>query len=214
MPALWEPDDEDRAFYAVYGAWDPLSPVEVAELLEGFAPPWWIVGGHAIEAATGVPRPHEDIDVVIFSRDFAALRDHLCDRFHLWSNFGGTFRLVDDRNPEPLDPLSQIWLRENAASPWRMDVPLNPDRDGRWVSKRDPELVADLAQVTWVKDGIRYLRPELVLHYKAAQRRAKDEIDLENALPVLPSRQRTWLAGALRRLDTEHPWLRRVEAGR
>src|SRR5688572_12741778 len=129
MPTSWEPEDEDRAFYAVYGAWAPLTPVEVAELMDGFGPPWWIVGGHAIEAATGVPRPHEDIDVVVFSRDFAALRAQLPDRFHLWSNFGGTFRFIDDRHPEPLDPLSQIWVREDAATPWLMDIPLNPDRD-------------------------------------------------------------------------------------
>lgn len=153
---------------------------------------------------------HEDIDVVVFSRDFAALRAHLPDRFHLWGNFGGTFRLIDDRHPEPLDPLSQIWVREDAAAPWLMDIPLNPDRDGKWTSKRDPELVADLADVTWEKDGIRFLRPELVLHYKATQQRAKDEVDLANVLPLWSADARDWLAGALRRLDADHPWLARV----
>lgn len=211
MTAAWEPDDEDRAFYAVYGAWDPLTPAEVAELMAGFEPPWWIVGGHAIEAATGIARPHEDIDLVVFSRDFAALRAQLGGRFHLWSNFGGTFRFIEDRNPEPLDPLSQIWVREDASSPWLIDIPLNPDSDGSWVSKRDPTLVRDLAEVTWEQDGIRYLSPELVLHYKSTQLRPKDEIDLANVAPLLTPAQRGWLAGMLRASDPEHPWLERLE---
>jgi hypothetical protein len=211
MQATWEPDEEDRAFCAIYGDWAPLTPPEVAALMEGFEPPWWIVGGYAIEAATGVPRTHEDIDLVVFSRDFAALRAQLSGEFHLWSNFGGTFRFIDDRHPDPLDPLSQIWVRRDAMSPWVMDVPLNPDRDGQWASKRDPELVADLAEVTWVHDdGIRYLRPPYVLHYKSTQLRSKDEIDLGNVLPLLSGDERRWLADAVGRLDPEHPWLERL----
>jgi hypothetical protein len=210
MELAWEPDEEDRAFCAIYGPWEPLWPAEVAELMAGFEPPWWIVGGHAIEAFTGVPRGHEDIDLVVFSKDFADLRAQLGQRFHLWSNAGGTFRFVDDRHPEPLDPLSQIWVRENATSPWLIDIPLNPDRDGRWVSKRDDTMVEDLVDVTWVRDGIRYLRPEYVLHYKSTQRRAKDEIDLANTLPLLAPERRAWLVELLRRSDAAHPWLERL----
>ncbi len=210
MPDPWEPDEEDLAFYAIYGDWAPLTPLQVAELMDGFEPPWWIVGGHAVEAATGIRRTHEDIDLVVFSRDFQALRTQLGDQFHLWSNWGGTFRLIDDKNPEPLDPLSQVWVRRSAHSPWLMDIPLNPDREGQWASKRDPDLVADLEDVTWVKDGIRYLRPLYVLHYKSTQRRPKDEFDLTNVLPLLTGDEREWLRGALAKLDSEHPWLERL----
>jgi hypothetical protein len=210
MPESWEPDEEDLAFYAVYGEWDPLTPPQVAELMDGFEPPWWIVGGHAIEAATGVPRPHEDIDLVVFSRDFAALRAQLGDRFHLWSASDGALRIIDDDHPEPIHPLSQIWVRRNAQSPWLMDIPLNPDKAGRWASKRDPDLVADLDEVTWTKDGIRYLRPQYVLHYKSTQRRRKDEFDLANVLPLLEPAERAWLAEAVAKLDHEHPWLERL----
>jgi hypothetical protein len=210
----WQPDDEERVFLEVYGDWDPLTPAELKQLMSGFPEPWWIVGGYAIEAFTGVPRFHEDIDLVIFSEHVPQLRAQLGRHFHLWSNHGGTFRIIDDDHPEPLHPLSQIWMRANARSPWRVDCPLNPSVDGRWQSKRDESLVLDLDEATWVAgDGVRYLNPELVLHHKATQRRAKDEIDLANAWPLMTPRQRSWLREAVAKLDPAHPWSARLAAG-
>jgi hypothetical protein len=210
----WQPDDEDRAFMEVYGDWDPLTPAELNQLMAGFPEPWWVVGGHAMEAFTGVPRFHEDIDLVIFADHVPQLRAQLGRHFHLWSNHGGTFRIIDDDHPEPLHPRSQIWMRANARSPWRVDCPLNPSVDGRWQSKRDESLVLDLEEATWVAgDGVRYLNPELVLHYKATQRRAKDEVDLANAWPLMTPRQRSWLREAVAKLDPEHPWSARLADG-
>jgi len=207
----WEPDDEDLEFMRVYGPWQPLTPVQVKELMDGFPAPWWLVGGTAIEAFTGVRRFHEDVDLVIFYDDVQRLRVHIGDRYHLWSNDGGTFRLIEDRHPEPLAPLSQIWFREHAQAPWVIDCPLNPSVDGRWQSKRDPEHVADLADVTWVaQDGVRYQNPEIVLHYKAAAARVKDEIDLASTWPLLGDPQKDWLRGALRKTYPDHPWNARL----
>jgi hypothetical protein len=73
--------EEDHQFYRVYGPWQPYRPDEVAQLLQGFSEPWWIVGGHAIEAFAGVSREHEDVDISIFTSDFQALRAHIGDRF-------------------------------------------------------------------------------------------------------------------------------------
>jgi hypothetical protein len=207
MTLAWEPDEEDLAFTRIYGPWAPVSPHELKDLMEGFPAEWWVVGGHAIEAFTGVPRFHEDIDLVIFSHDFPHLRSQLSDRFHLWSNYGGTFRFIDDLHPEPLDPLSQIWVREHAQAPWIIDCPLNPSVDGKWQSKRDESHVAELDEVTWVAgDGVRYLNPEIVLHYKARQARVKDGLDLSNAWPLLSPEQRDWLRGAIRKTYPDHAW--------
>ncbi|MGZ4437446.1 MAG: hypothetical protein ACXVW6_07395 [Nocardioidaceae bacterium] len=202
----WEPDEEDRAFTAVYGAWDPLTPAELARLMDGFPAPWWIVGGHAIEAFTGVPRVHEDIDLVVFRDAVPALREQLGGHFHLWSNHGGTFRIIDDAHPEPLHPLSQIWMRVDASSPWRVDCILNDVREGRWVSRRDDAHVADLDEVTFVADGIRYQRPEVQLLIKARLDRVKDRLDLDVTWPLLDDTQRTWLRETLRRTHPGHGW--------
>jgi len=205
------PDEEDVEFYDLYGPWDAIEPAGLQALMEGFGRPWWVVGGHAIEAFTGLVRPHEDIDLVIFGRDVSRLREQLGTRYHLWSNHGGVLRPLNDRFPEPLDPLSQIWVREHALAPWIIDCPLNPDVDGRWQSKRDGSHVAELDAVTWVDGrGIRFLNPEIVLFFKAAQKRPKDEHDLGLAWPLLSRGRQTWLRDAVRRWDPEHPWNERL----
>jgi hypothetical protein len=86
----WRPDAEDLAFCAVYGDWDPLTPVELRDLMAGYPEPWWVVGGWSVEAFTGVPRFHEDIDLVVYTEHVPQLREQLGGVFHLWSNDGGT----------------------------------------------------------------------------------------------------------------------------
>jgi hypothetical protein len=153
--------------------------------------------------------------MVIFSDDFADLRSQLSERYHLWSNHGGTFRFIEERHPEPLDPLSQIWVREHAQAPWVVDCPLNPSADGRWQSKRDDTHVADLEEVTWVADdGVRYLNPEVVLHFKALQARVKDGIDFDNTWPLLTAQKRAWLREAIHRTyGADHVWNDRLLPG-
>jgi hypothetical protein len=86
----WRPDAEDEAFCAVYGDWDPLTPDELRDLMAGYPQPWWVVGGWSVEAFTGVPRFHEDIDLVVYTEHVPQLREQLGGVFHLWSNDGGT----------------------------------------------------------------------------------------------------------------------------
>lgn len=203
---LWDPDEE-LALERLYGPWRSLSPAEVAALMEGVQAPWWLAGGHAIEAFTGVPRPHEDADMCFFGRDVPELRRHFEGRYHLWSVHAATFRPLTDDHPEPLDLRSQIWIREHSQAPWLVDGLITPDVDGRWLSKRDPTHVADLDEVTWVAgDGVRYLDPEIVLLFKASLDRRKDRRDLEVAWPLLGEKRQTWLMDSLARLYPDHRW--------
>ena len=216
-PLLRAPDEEaeDEAFLRRYGPWAPLDPAGVAAFMAGFGRPWWIVGGWAIEAFTGLPREHEDVDVSILVRDVPGLREHVGERWHLWSNAGGTLRPLDEQFPDVLDPEGQVWVREHAQAPWVIDLPLTPDRDGRWTNKRLPGHVAPLEEVTWVAtDGIRYLRPEIVLHFKARLGRPKDDRDLARTLPLLDAGQRAWLRDAVRRTEPGHRWLEVLGAAR
>jgi hypothetical protein len=207
---------EDAEFYRWYGPWAPLDPPGVAELMAGFPRPWWIVGGWSIEAFTGVAREHEDVDLSILACDVGALREHLGREWCLWNIADGTLRPLNDRFPEVQAPDSQIWIRRDSASPWVVDLPITPDRDGRWTSKRWPEHVVPLEQATWVAaDGIRYSNPEIALHYKARSRRHKDEDDLEAAWPLLSGTQQTWLLEAIGATEgPDHPWLARLDVAR
>ncbi|KRF15708.1 nucleotidyltransferase domain-containing protein [Nocardioides sp. Soil796] len=201
-------DEEEIEFQRLYGAWDSLDPAETVEFLRDFEAPWWVVGGWAIEAFTGVPRPHEDIDVVIFARDLPKLLDVVRGRYHAWGAGAGAIRPVNDTWPELHEGASQVWLREHATAPWIMDCILSEDHEGQWVSRRDPAWHAPLDDVTWVAaDGIRYLRPEVVLQHKARLDRSKDLRDLVAAWPLLGENERAWLRDAVRREDAEHRWL-------
>ena len=193
-------EGDDKAWQRIYGPFEPLTPMELRDLMRGFERPWWIVGGYAMEAFTGIEREHEDIDMCIFVEDEQAFRAHLEPRYHLWSNDGGTFRFFDDKHPEPLAPLTQIWVREHAGAPWIIDCILNPSVDGAWQNKRDRDHVAPLDEVTWVaNDGIRYLDPEIALFFKAGSDRVTQQWDWEVAYPLLSERQRAWLERQLER---------------
>jgi hypothetical protein len=171
------------------------------------------VGGWSIEAytfahGTGAPREHEDVDLSILACDVPALRAHVGDDWHLWSNHGGTLRPLDDRFPEPISNDSQIWVRRSAQDPWVIDLPITPDRDGLWTNKRMPDHVAPLEDVTWVADdGIRYVNPEIALLYKAVLARRKDDRDLDRCLPLLSADARAWLRDSVARLYPDHAWL-------
>ena len=202
---------DDEEFFRWYGDWDPLDPPGVAALMAGFDRPWWIVGGWSIDAFSGVAREHEDVDLSILACDIPALRAHLGDAWTPWSNDGGTLRPLSDRFPEALNVESQIWIRRSAHDPWVVDLPITPDRDGLWTSKRDPEHVVPVEDATWVADdGIRYLRPEIALLYKAALHRPKDDRDLTATLPRLDAGARTWLGASVARLYPGHAWLGRL----
>ena len=195
----------------MYGPWAPLTPAEVASVLAGFERPWWVVGGWAVEAATGYRREHDDTDISLLACDVPALVSYLDGEWHVWNNVGGVLHPLGDRWPTIDEPDSQLWLRKNASGPWVLDVPLTPDRDGRWTNKRDPGHVADIAEVTFIgDDGIRYSRPEIVMSYKAALSRPKDDLDLAATLGVLDAARRDWLRQAVTRQAPEHPWLARI----
>lgn len=203
-----EEQAEEEAFIRLYGAWKVLTPPEAAAMLRGHDRPWWIVGGWAIDAATGVPREHEDLDVSMLASDVPAFYEHLKSEWHLWNQVAGTLTPYSDERTEPLDRESQIWVRRDATSAWVLDVILIPDRDGLWVSKRDPEHTAPVDDVVWThSDGIHYQRPEIVLLHKALKARPKDERDLRTTWPVLDDAARDWLTQAVARLYPDHQWL-------
>jgi hypothetical protein len=199
---------DDEEFERLYGPWDAFDPAGVQELLAGFAGPWWVVGGWAIEAFSGVRRRHEDIDVVIFRRDLPLLLDLVRGRYDVWSAGAGMLRPINEEWPDPHPEAGQVWLREHAQAPWVLDCLINEDRDGLWVSRRE-DAVAPLEEITWVReDGIRFQVPEVVLHHKALQDQPKDRADRDAAWPLMSEDQRAWLReGVLRVYGAEHPWL-------
>jgi transposase-like protein len=131
-----------------YGRWQPWTVKQVAGLLEDWPHPWWIAGGYALDAFTGLTRSHDDIDVAIFRRDIPALRAHLGASYHCWAAGSGALRPLTAEEPQLPGWADQCWVREHAGTPWRADILANPDRDGAWVfRRRDPTIVLPLDAV-------------------------------------------------------------------
>jgi hypothetical protein len=203
--------DEDRDFYRWYGAWGALTPPQVAERLAGLAARWWIVGGWAVDAFTGIPREHEDIDVAFFRADLPVVLARLSPDLCVWSNLSGTLRPLR-RAEDLLEGARQLWVRRDGDSPWLMDLAMTPHDGDTWISPRDDRIRCPFDEATFVAaDGIRYLRPELVLFMKARAAVRHDDRDLATVLPTLEPERKAWLREAISLLYPGHRWLDEIQ---
>jgi Aminoglycoside-2''-adenylyltransferase len=188
--------------------WSPLRPAEVGELLDGWAEPWWIAGGYAIDAFLGRVdrRAHEDVDVGLLARDQEGIRAHLAGWELFCADPPGTLRrwAPDERLDEPVH---DVWGRPAPNEPWRLALVLNPSESDAWIYRRDPRIRRPLADIVWHLDGIAYLAPEIQLLFKSKTVRPKDEHDFRDAAPQLDEGQRLWLRGALELTAPGHSWL-------
>jgi hypothetical protein len=193
----------------LYGPWLPRSPQDAAALMQGYDGPWWIAGGWAIEAFTGVARPHDDVDPSIPRADVAALRAHLAGRLDVWQADDGLLRPMVVESDTISETCENLWLRRSGADPWEYDVILMHATPTTWTFKRDARISLPLPEILWVgADGITYLRPEVQLLHKARAVRPKDQVDLDVCAPLLDDRARAWLRDALDLAHPGHPWLR------
>ncbi|MEP9384429.1 hypothetical protein [Nocardioides sp. KR10-350] len=211
-------NDLDTAeFERLYGPWAPRTPAEVAALFEGYTGTWWVAGGWALEAFTGVEREHEDTDPSVLRCELALLRGHLAGRLDVWAACAGALTpLLPDDDPlgaaDDVLPAGcgQVWTRPGAMQPWEYDILLAPGTPAEWVYKRDESLRMPMADALWTRDGVRYLQPEIQLLYKAKGLRPKDQRDFDSTLPFLDERRRRWLRDGLERTLPGHPWLAAV----
>ena len=204
------PDHDETV--RLYGPWLPRTPRDVAELFEGYVGTWWIAGGWAIEAFTGVSRPHDDVDPSIPRSDVAALRAHLAGRLDVWQADDGLLRPMVEATDKISDTCENLWLRRSGADPWEYDVILMHATPTTWTFKRDARISLPLPEILWTRDGITYLRPEVQLLHKARAVRPKDQVDFEVCAPLLDPQSRTWLREALRTAHPGHPWLSGLQA--
>lgn len=196
----------EAEFQSLYGPWQPLSPLSACELLTGLR--WWVVGGWALELATGVHRNHEDLDIAIPRTQVAELAAHLPDH-DLWVVQNGSLTPLS-RMPVLPDDHEQLWLRQDSSSPWLLDVLLQPVQDELWIFERDRRIRVPMDRAVMVSGGIPHLSPELVLLHKAHLDRPKDDADLEATLPHLDSRATRWLVDAVRSAVPDSPWNARL----
>ena len=95
--------------------------------------------------------------------DLGPMLDHLAPTVCVWSNASGTLRPLthaDDLLPD----CRQLWVRRDGASPWILDFAMTPHDGTTWISPRDETVRIPLVEAVFTAaDGLRYLRPEIVL---------------------------------------------------
>ncbi len=198
------PDDAD---------WEPWRPERAADLLAGIDVPWSVAAGWAIDLFLGQERrEHEDLELAVPEARFA----EVADRFPMLRFFvvGPGLAAPVDKEPERLADTHQTWALDRETGVWRLDVFREPSEDGQWVFRRDERIRLPYSEVIELSaDGIPYVRPEVVLLFKAKGARPKDESDLSAVLPRLDHERRALLGGWLDLVHPGHFWLPDVRRG-
>lgn len=198
----------DAGDYAYLWAWEPIHPEEIAQLLSGFARPWWICGGWALDLFLGrETRCHDDLDVALLRHDQLALFHHLRGWGLYYATPAHTLEPWDGRRLEL--PIHGIWARRSAEpdASWTCEFLLNEERDGEWVFRRDEAVRRSLEEISDERNGVPFLRPEIVLLYKSSERSPKNDTDFAAVRPRLSREASLWLRAALERCDDRHPWI-------
>jgi hypothetical protein len=190
--------------------WDPWSPAEVAERLDGCPCLWGVAGGWAVDLWLGRrTRPHGDIEIMASRSALAAVLDRFPGLHFYVAQDGGLTRLEEGR----AGAARQVWVLDPVAGAWRLDVMLDPGDEVLWVYRRDPRIYAPRAlMIGRSQEGIPYMAPEGVLLFKGRAPRPKDEWDLARCLPRLPAAGLEWLRRALATAHPDSPWIGRLLA--
>jgi hypothetical protein len=179
----------------------------VAELFVGYPGTWWVAGGWALQAFTGVERQHGDIDPSVLRSDIQVLSTHLAGRLDMWTATDGALRPFLPGDHVLPNACNGVWTRRSALDPWEYDILLAPGTPDAWVYRRDPTITMPMADALWERAGVHYLQPEIQLLYKAAGMRPKDQADFEATLPLFDQERRSWLLEGLVMTHPGHPWI-------
>ncbi|MGK5641867.1 nucleotidyltransferase domain-containing protein [Streptomyces sp. URMC 126] len=181
-------------------------PERVAERLAGTGMPWYVAGGWALDLFRGEPsRVHGDVEIAVPAAAFPEIRDRFPGYVF---DAVGAGRLWPAAGPEALAATHQTWLRDPETGRFHLDVFREPHDGDTWICRRDEGLRLPYAAVIERSaGGIPYLRPELVLLFKAKGARPKDRADFAATLPLLDRARRDALGRWLERVHPGHPWL-------
>lgn len=177
----------------------------ITSLMAGFNKEWFIAGGWAIDLFIGkVTREHKDLEFAVFRKDQLDLKHYLKEwefkkvikgEFHTWEN-------------EFLElPVHEIHA-SNKLNREEIEILLNETKDHNWKFRRDPRISSPLNSIgSYSATGIPYLKPEIVLLYKAKNTREKDHQDFMTIKDYLDNEQKQWLRYSLELHKPEHKWL-------
>jgi hypothetical protein len=192
------PDDAD---------WEAWRPQQAANALAGVDAPWAVAAGWAIDLFLGEQRrDHDDLELAVPASRFREVANALGElEFHVIAP--ATCVPVDEAG-DLLDRHHQTWGLDRAANRWRVDLFREPSNGDTWICRRDERIRLPYSElIEHTGDGIPYVRPEVVLLFKAKHARPKDEGDLAAVLPRLDAARKQQLAEWLELVHPVHFWL-------
>jgi hypothetical protein len=191
--------------------WESIKPNELKEVLRDLSSDWWLAGGHAIDLWLGEnTRKHGDIDITLFRENFSDLFNLTRELYFFVASKGGLRRL------ESLDDLRgkdwNIWVKRKGQEKWLFQCLISDEIDGEWIYRRDHRVRLDKNKfgiVTSLEEAI--IAPEIQLLFKSSSKEQKDEVDFNNCLPKLSSRQKKWLKDNMSIIyNNSHSWIERL----
>lgn len=189
-------------------------PVErAAEAMSGFGGAWLLCGGWGVDAwLGGQSRDHHDVDIAVFEDELDGLASYLAG----WSLVAHDAIAPDDAEPwrgRRLELPAHIHARRE--DDFELEFCVNRRSGDVVMLSLEPPVATELKRFAgrsrW---GLLTLAPEAILFYKALELRPQDEEDFGALAPHLTGEQRSWLRGAIARLQRDHPWLARLHEAR
>lgn len=169
---------------------------------------WCVAGGWAIDLfLERQTRPHEDLEVVALRQEGEKLFRHL-KPFRPQKIFAGDPPRFELWQGETI-PSEVIQLRLGQITPAvDFDVLLTPSEQSQWICRRDESIRLPLGEIyQHSKSGVPYLKPEIVLLFKAKYAEEKDQADFDNAIPDMNQSAIIWLLSSLGKVYKNHRWL-------
>lgn len=187
---------------------------DVTEAVKVFADydfPWAVCGGWAIDLYLNrVTRPHKDVDFAVLRRDQLVIQEYLSTRgWTLEKAVNG--ELIPWQKGEWIDlPAHTIWCKNPEASPDFVELLFNEVDGDNFLYRREPSITLPVEKMIILSPSrIPILAPEIVLLYKSKNVEASPYVgEFKKVLPNLSDEARDWFAATLKKLYSDHVWLK------
>lgn len=158
-------------------------------------------------------REHDDIEIGIFRDD----QDRLYQYYKKW-DLKKVVKYPNRYLTEPLGeneylqmPVPEIHGYSSDSDIDEIEILLNEKEGNNWVYKRNQRIKREINKVILLSSfDIPILCPEIVILYKSAHNREKDNRDFMNVLNKLSGNQREWLKNALMISVPSHEWISKI----
>jgi hypothetical protein len=191
------------------GQWNVLHPRDAAALFMALDASWWITGGWAIDLFLERERVHHDLDVAMLAREQDEVRAHLA-AWDLHVAHDGVLTPWPAGQRLPFDRTT-AWARPVRYLPWQLALVFEAAEGDECVDAPDDRVrLPLLALGLETPDGLPYVRPEVVLLYRAPRSAPDDDADFRALVDRLSPVGRSWLQGALSTAHPGHRWLKQI----